>query len=93
MDKTRNNPYDRGGQGRSHAPGVLINLNHASVQDLMAMGMPEATAAELVRRREARGGFDSWHDFDEPPSRAPGDDVTTFRPGKHRDHGRRTFNA
>ena len=62
----------RGGQaaggGGAPAPGVALNLNTATVEQLDELdGIGPATAQQIVDYRESRGGFGSIEELDQVP--------------------------
>src|SRR5207237_6531719 len=63
-----NERRSKDGEDQTHRSGGRIDLNHASKEDIMsAAGLDRKTAAQILRFRDERGGFETWRDFDEIP--------------------------
>jgi competence protein ComEA len=61
-------PSPAGGGAAAPAPGVPLNLNTATVEQLDELdGIGPATAQQIVDYREARGGFGSIEELDQVP--------------------------
>ena len=58
----------RAGRGRRAAPGVPLNLNTATLEQLDTLdGIGPATAQQILEYREEHGGFGSVEELDQVP--------------------------